>query len=123
VPLKRTTSARRPAAARALGPTAMIRPANAATSGVHPAKRSGSITTAARRNPGKASDFAGRSQAVRLGDDLLHDLVGPGADPSQPRVAPRPLDWKLAHVAVTAEDLDRLIRDIAGDLGRQELGL
>src|SRR5437588_454088 len=96
VPRSRTVSALRPAAARAPAPTAMILPSKAATSGRHPAKRMVCI-----------------SETVSLGDDLLHDLVGPRADPRQPCVAPRALDRKLAHVAVTAEDLDRLVRHIA----------
>src|SRR5437868_10221056 len=84
-PRSRTISALRPAAARAPTPTATIRPSKAATSGTHPAKRTGST-----------------SEPVGLGDDLLHDLVGPCANPRQPGIAPCPLDWKLAHVAVAA---------------------
>src|SRR5207237_8067393 len=63
------------------------------------------------------------SKTVRLGDDLLHDLVGTRTDPRQAGVAPRPLNRKLAHVTVAAEDLDRVVRDLAGDLRRQQLGL
>src|SRR5207253_4309161 len=105
-PRSRMISALRPAAARAPTPTAMIRPSKAATSGTHPAKRTGST-----------------SEPVGLGDDLLHDLVGPCAYPRQPGIAPCPLDWKLAHVAVAAEDLDRVVCHLARDLGRQQLGL
>jgi hypothetical protein len=62
-------------------------------------------------------------EAVGLGDDLFHDLVGTGADTREPRVAPRALDGKLAHVAVASEDLDRVVRDLARDLGREQLRL
>src|SRR5260370_38569252 len=94
-PRSRPAAAFRPAAARAPAPTAMMRPSNAATSGTQPAKRTGST-----------------SETVSLRDDLLHDLVGPRADPRQARVAPRTLDRELAHVTVTAEDLDRVIRHL-----------
>src|SRR5260370_28096552 len=90
-----TAPAWRPAPPRAAAPTAMMRPSNAATSGTQPAKRTGST-----------------SETVSLRDDLLHDLVGPRADPRQARVAPRTLDRDLAHVTVTAEDLDRVIRHL-----------
>src|SRR5260370_2049712 len=105
-PRRRPTSAVRPAAARAPAPTAMMRPSNAAARGTQPARRRGST-----------------SETVSLRDDLLHDLVGPRADPRQARVAPRTLDRELAHVTVTAEDLDRVIRHLARDLGRQQLRL
>src|SRR5258708_22954716 len=59
------------------------------------------------RTHGFASESVGFSQPVSLGDDLLHDLVRPGADPRQAGVAPGALDRELSHVAVAAEDLDR----------------
>ena len=46
-PRSLTTSALRPAASRAFGPTAMIRPSKEATSGSHPANSTGEITNGA----------------------------------------------------------------------------
>src|SRR5260370_10814347 len=64
-----------------------------------------------------------RLEAVRLGDDLLHDLVRTGADPPQTRVAPCPLDGELVHVPVPAKDLDCIVGDLDRDLRGEQLGL
>src|SRR5205807_8164224 len=64
-----------------------------------------------------------RSEPVRLADELLHDLVGAGADPAQAGITPGALDRELPHVAVAAQDLDRLVGDPDRVLGRQQLGL
>src|SRR4051812_32026554 len=54
-------------------------------------------------------------QAVRAADHVEHDLVGAGADPVEPHVAPDPLDAVLLHVAGAAVDLNALVRDLHGD--------
>src|ERR1700737_2614043 len=124
VPVSRTTRALRPAACRAALPTARIRPSMPdATSGSQPANSVGWINSGSPRTHGAASEFVGYSQSVGLGDDLLHDLVRPSADPRQAGVAPRALDRKLAHVAMAAEDLDRLVGHLACDLRREQLRL
>jgi hypothetical protein len=56
--------------------------------------------------------YPGQLQAVGAADHLEHDLVGPGADPVQPQVAPGALDPVLLHVAVAAVDLDALVGDL-----------
>src|SRR6476646_8050686 len=101
-PASRTTSAPRPAADRAPSPTARIRPSGpAATSGSQPTN---STAPPLIGGPRKIEDPVGYSQAVGLGDDLLHYLVGPSADPRETCVAPGPLHRKLGHVAVAAQD-------------------
>src|SRR5260370_15173884 len=86
------------------------------------------IPIAARMVAGGRTDSGAGSalhtlEPVSLGDDLLHDLVRPGADPRQAGVAPRALDRKLAHVAVAADDLDCLISHLTRDPRREQLRL
>src|SRR5205085_8916363 len=45
------------------------------------------------------------SEAIRAPDDVEHDLVRPGADAVQARVAPDALDPVLDHVTGAAVDL------------------
>src|SRR5262245_8234109 len=49
------------------------------------------------------------SVTFHLGNDLVHDLPRAAADRVKARVAVQPLDHVLAHVAVAAVDLDRLV--------------
>src|SRR6266849_6910393 len=119
-PPSRKTSAPLPATERASDPTPMILPSTlAATSGSQPANRMACVI----EGPFEVAGLARSSQAVGLGDDLLHDLVRAGADPRQPGVAPGPFDRELAHVTVPAQDLNRLVGDVACDLRREQLGL
>src|SRR5215208_5416105 len=64
----------------------------------------------------------GTLEPVAAPDDVEHDLVGPGADPVEPHVAPRALDPVLAHVASPAVDLEALVGHLAGDARGVELG-
>src|SRR5215475_395096 len=63
-----------------------------------------------------------RSQRKTLGDDLLHDLGGAGGDCPQAHVTEEALHRELAHVAVAAMELHRLVGDAVGHLGGEELG-
>src|SRR5215813_7259687 len=51
------------------------------------------------------------SEAPR--DQELHDFVRAGIDAHDPRVAIHARDWKLLHVAVTAEQLQTAIDDLS----------
>src|SRR5215218_2009794 len=63
-----------------------------------------------------------RSEPVGAADDVQHDLVRAGADAIEPKVAPRPLDAVLLHVAGPAVDLEALVRDLACHARGVELG-
>src|SRR5207248_11275044 len=60
---------------------------------------------ASARACGQASALLRRLQAERAAEYLAHDLVAAAADRAQARVARRPLDPVLAHVARAAVDL------------------
>src|SRR5215467_12327914 len=62
------------------------------------------------------------SESEPLGDDLLHDLRGPGRDGPEAHVAEEALDRELSHVPVPAVHLHGLVRHAVRDLGREELG-
>src|SRR5829696_383864 len=64
----------------------------------------------------------GTLEPVAAPDDVEHDLVGPGADPVEPHVAPRALDPVLAHVAGAAVDLQALVGHLARDPRGVQLG-
>src|SRR5215207_2662362 len=86
-------------------------------------RSSASIHARARaRNASCSAVNGGQLEAVAAPDDVEHDLVGPGADPVEPHVAPRALDPVLAHVARPAVDLQALVGHLAGDARGVELG-
>src|ERR1700689_5964199 len=57
-----------------------------------------------------------------VGDDETLNLRGALPDPVDPKLAPDPLDWVVAHVSAAAEDLHRAIGDPVGGLGGGQLG-
>src|SRR5690606_7330595 len=63
------------------------------------------------RSSSRASRSAARSEPARLADDLVHDFARAPADRVEAGVAEEALHEELAHVAVTAVDLHRLIDD------------
>src|SRR3954447_23371263 len=75
--------------------------------------------------PIRTGDSKIRSANVQAGDgagdDEALDLGGAFEDRVDLRVAVPPLDRVLAHVAIAAEDLDRLLGDAHGRLPRLEL--
>src|SRR5207302_6230413 len=62
-----------------------------------------------------------RAQQLARDDDAL-DLAGALVDLHDLRVTEEALDGELARVAVAAEDLDRVGRDLHGRVGRPALG-
>src|SRR4051812_13526021 len=79
------------------------------------------IATLSSRTPIPRT-ISGPLQPVGPADHVEHDLVGPGADPVQPQVAPGPLDLVLTHVTGAAEDLQALVGHRAAHLGGVQLG-
>src|SRR3954453_2236697 len=79
------------------------------------------IATLSSRTPIPRT-ISGPLQPVGPADHVEHDLVGPGADPVQPQVAPGPLDLVLTPVTGAAEDLQALVGHRAAHLGGVQLG-
>src|SRR5262249_7679979 len=80
------------------------------------------------RAPGAASPRAGAArrassprEALQLGDDLLHHLVGAAPDPEEPVVAIRARDRALVHVPVAAVHLEAAVNDGARHFAGEEL--
>src|SRR5215213_3583166 len=61
------------------------------------------------------------SEAVRAADHVEHHLVGAGADPVQPHVAPGAFDAVLLHVPRASVDLEALVDHLARHPRRVEL--
>src|SRR2546422_1246896 len=55
-------------------------------------------------------------------DHELHDFVRSGIDAHHPRVAIHARNWKLLHVAVTAEQLQTAIDDLSLQVGEPVFG-
>src|SRR5205807_10168699 len=100
-----------------------------------PSSECSTISTTVRQkfgsiSPGPAISSCPRadstSQPQRAAEDLLHDLVGSAPDRPEPRVARRPLDPVLGHIAVAAVDLQARVyhverRPLGGELGDRHL--
>src|SRR5262249_29523315 len=57
-----------------------------------------------------------------LGDDDLHDLVGAGEDPADPRIHECARHRVLQHVSIAAEELQAGVGDLLRHVGGPELG-
>src|SRR5436190_3513771 len=81
----------------------------------------------APRSVGRAAAMRNRCPATiaplqASGDQELHDLVGTGVDPHHSRIAVHARDRELVHIAVTAEELQTAIDDLALQIGEPVLG-
>jgi hypothetical protein len=66
--------------------------------------------------------LAAEKSLQAAGDEQLHDLVGAGIDAHHPRIAIKPRDRVLVHVAVAAKQLQAAIDDLAHQVRVPVLG-
>src|ERR1700761_103189 len=108
-----------PSTARSSPPSPATSTAAGSAARVPGPSRAGPAPSAGRRI--RVSLTPSSLQPVAAADHVEHHLVGAGTDPVEADVAVGALDLVLLHVAVAAEDLDRVVGDLAGDAGGVQL--